>query len=88
MSKVRDVVRARIRERIRAQQAATEPGLGSVTLAPAKTKAEIQDELTAAGVEYPKKATKAELEALMPQNTTPDLAGLVAEDIAEVKDAK
>ena len=87
MSKVRDVVRARIRDRIRAQQQ-VEPGLGSVTLAPQKTKAEIQDELAAAGVEFPKKATKAELEALMPANTTPDLEGLVAEDIAEVKDSK
>jgi hypothetical protein len=88
MSKVRDVVRARIRDRIRAQQQQLEPGLGSVTLAPQKTKAEIQDELAAAGVEFPKKATKAELEALMPANTTPDLEGLVAEDIAEVKDSK
>ena len=87
MSKVRDVVRARIRDRIRAQQQ-VEPGLGSVTLAPQKTKAEIQDELAAAGVEFPKKATKAELEALMPANTTPDLEGLVAEDIAEVQDSK
>jgi hypothetical protein len=62
-------VRARIQARIRAAQQ-TEPGLGNVTLEPvtvepaAKTKAELQDELTAAGVEFPKKATKAELEAL------------------------
>lgn len=86
-SKIREVVRARIRERIRAsQQADTAPGLGSVTLetpSPVKTKAEIQDELTAAGVEFPKKATKAELEALVPHNTTPDLGNVVAEDIAE-----
>ncbi len=69
MSNVQKVVRARIQARIRAAQQ-TEPGLGSVTLEPvsvepaAKTKAELQDELTAAGVEFPKKATKAELEAL------------------------
>ncbi len=64
MSNVQKVVRARIQARIRAAQPA-EPGLGNVTLEPAtKTKAELQDELTAAGVEFPKKATKAELEAL------------------------
>lgn len=89
MSKVRDVVRARIKARIAAQREAAEAdtGLGSVTLEnpPAKTKAELQDELTAAGIEYPKNARKADLEALLPGNTTPDLGSVVAEDIEEEK---
>ena len=88
MSKVKDVVRARIKARIAAQQQANQdPGLGSVTLEtpPAKTKAEIQDELAAAGVEYPKNARKADLEALLPGNTTPDLGAVVAEDVEEEK---
>lgn len=77
MSKVTDAIAAR-RERRRAHQAAeVAHGLGHVRLAP-KTKAEIQDELTIAGVEFPKRATKAELEAL----AQPDVADLVAEDIA------
>jgi hypothetical protein len=84
-SKVRDVVRARIKARKAAQQQAAEPGLGSVTLAPTKTKAEIQDELDAAGVKYSKSARKAELEALLPGNTTPDLDEIVAEDIEAAK---
>ncbi len=86
-SKVREVVRARIRDRIRAAQQ-TEPGLGAARLeapAPTKTKAELQDELTAAGIDFPKKATKADLEALIRQNTTPDLGELVAEDIEAEK---
>ena len=85
MSKVKDVVRARIKARIAAMQHPNvRPGLDSVTLetpSPTKTKAELQDELTAAGVEFPKKATKADLEAL--QNTSPDLPELVAEDLSE-----
>lgn len=64
MSKVRDVVRARIKARIAAQHQG-ESGLGSVTLEPTKTKAEIRDELDAAGVEYPRSARKADLEALL-----------------------
>ena len=88
-SKVKDVVRARIKARIAAMKSA-EPGLGRVTLdTPAlerpslvKTKAEIQDELTAAGVEYPKNARKADLEALLPGNTTPDFDVVVADDLA------
>jgi hypothetical protein len=63
MSKVKDVVRARIKARIAAQHQPAQPGLGSVTLE--KTKAELQDELTAAGIDYPKNARKAELEALL-----------------------
>jgi len=85
MSKVKDVVRARIKARIAAMNRPAEPGLGSVTLAPVKTKAEIQDELAAAGVEYPKNARKADLEALLPGNTTPDLGAVVAEDVEEEK---
>jgi hypothetical protein len=87
MSKVRDVVRARIKARIAEQRRVAEAaeGLGSVTLAPTKTKAEIQDELDAAGIEYDKKARKADLEALLPGNTTPDLGEVVAEDIEEEK---
>lgn len=86
MSKVRDVVRARIKARIAAAQQ-TEPGLGAVRLEspPAKTKAELQDELTAVGIEFPKNARKADLEALLPENTTPDLDEIVAEDIGEAK---
>ncbi len=61
MSKVTDAIRAR--EKARRALVNTEPGLGRVVLNP-KTKAEIQDELTIAGIEFPKKATKAELEAL------------------------
>lgn len=82
-NKVRAVIRARLRERIRAlQHADAEPGLGSVRLESApKMKAEIQDELAAAGIEYPKRATKAELEALASPTTTPDVADLVAEDL-------
>jgi phosphoribosyl-dephospho-CoA transferase len=91
-SNVRDVVRARIRDRIRAVgQVDATPGLGSVTLetpSPVKTKAELQDELTAAGVEFSKRATRSDLEALLPGNTTPDLGALVAEDAAEVADSK
>src|SRR6185436_20413789 len=85
MSKVKDVVRARIKARIAAMNRPAEPGLGSVTLAPVKTKAEIQDELDAAGVEYPKNARKADLEALLPGNTTPDLGAVVAEDVEQEK---
>ena len=70
MSNVQKVVRARIQAQRAAAAQPTEPGLGNVTLEPAavepvKTKAELQDELTAAGVEFPTKATKAELEALL-----------------------
>jgi hypothetical protein len=81
MSKVTDAIRAR-RERRRAfQESEVAHGLGHVRLAP-KTKAELQDELTIAGIEFPKKATKAELEAL----SQPDVAGLVAEDLALAQD--
>ena len=87
MSTVKDVVRARIKARIAAQQHPNvAPGLDSVTLetpAPTKTKAELRDELDAAGIEYPKNARKADLEALMPENTSPDTAELVAEDLGE-----
>jgi len=86
MSTVKDVVRARIKARIAAQQHPNaRPGLDSVTLeTPSpKTKAELQDELAAAGIEYPKNARKADLEALMPENTSPDTAELVAEDLGE-----
>lgn len=87
-SKAREVIRARIRDRIRAAQH-LEPGLGAVRLeapAPTKTKAEIQDELVAAGIDFPKKATKAELEALQQAGpTTPDLEDIVAEDIEAAK---
>lgn len=75
MSKVKDVVRARIKARIAAQHKA-DTGLD-------KTKAELQDELTAAGVEFPKNARKADLEALLPENTSPDLPQLVAEDLGQ-----
>lgn len=85
MSKVREVVHAR-RAALKAYlEQAREPGLGSVTLVPKKTKAELQDELDAAGIEYDKKARKADLEALLPGNTTPDLGSVVAEDIEEEK---
>ena len=72
MSKVKDVVRARIKARIAAQnRVAAEP-----EPVPVKTKAEIQDELTAAGIDYPKDARKAELEALLP-----GLGSVTTEDI-------
>jgi len=72
MSKVKDVVRARIKARIAAQnRVAAEP-----EPAPVKTKAEIQDELTAAGIDYPRDARKAELEALLP-----GLGSVTTEDI-------
>jgi hypothetical protein len=72
MSKVRDVVRARIKARIDAQnRVAAAPVAG-----PSKTKAELQDELDAAGIEYPKDARKAELEALLP-----GLGNVTIEDI-------
>lgn len=64
-SKVREVVRARIKARIAAQQAPREPGLGSVTVEPVKTKAELRDELDAAGIEYAKNARRDELAALL-----------------------
>lgn len=65
MSKLREVLRARRAARIQYLQQSDVEGLGPVRieLAP-KTKAELQDELTAAGVEYPSKATKADLEKL------------------------
>lgn len=69
MSKVRDVVRARIKARIAAQHHPdVAPGLDRVTLetpSPVKTNAELRDELDAAGIEYPKNARKADLEALL-----------------------
>ena len=65
MSNVKDVVRARIKARIAAQnRAAAEP-----VAAPTKTKAELQDELTAAGVEYPKNARKATSRRSCPDST-------------------
>jgi len=66
---VKDVVRARIKARIAAQNhPAPEPP-------PTKTKAEIQDELTAAGIEYPKDARKPDLEALLAEpRIAPDYA--------------
>lgn len=85
MSKVKDVVRARIKARIAAQHKA-DTGLGTVRLevpSQVKTKAELQDELTAAGVEFPKSARKADLEALLPESTSPDLPQLVAEDLGQ-----
>jgi hypothetical protein len=63
MSKVTQAIRAREAARRAHQEAEVARGLGHVRLAP-KTKAELQDELTIAGIEFPKKATKAELEAL------------------------
>lgn len=70
MSKVRDVVRARIKARIAEMEAPKAPGLDNVTLErqpSPKTKAELQDELDVAGIAYPKDARKADLEALLPQ---------------------
>ena len=76
MSTVKDVVRARIKARIAAQQHPnSRSGLDSVTLeTPSpKTKSELQDELDAAGIEYSKSARKADLEALLPE-IAPDYA--------------
>lgn len=59
-------------ERIRAREAAKlgRAAITEVEIAePVKTKAELRDELDAAGIEYPKDARKSDLEALLPVAT-------------------
>jgi hypothetical protein len=86
MSKLREVLRARrAAGKAYLVEANEGEGLGSVTISPKKTRAEIIDELNAAGVTFDKKARRDDLEALLPGNTTPDLGAVVAEDIEEEK---
>lgn len=68
------------RAAIRARERARAALVSRVVVAePVKTKADLQGELDAAGIEYPKNARKADLEALLPAS---GLGSITTQDIA------